>query len=92
MLNRVELPIAMELHKNNTARVVPVVVRRCGWQRYFGEIQILPRGGRPLREWADRDKACFDVEEGLRSTVKEQPPGAHEESGAHAARSRGVIV
>lgn len=78
-IQRVEIPTAMELHKTNKARVVPVVVRRCGWQRHFGEIQALPRGGRPIKEWTDRDRACFDVEEGLRSTIAEvrQMLGGH---------------
>jgi internalin A len=70
-IQRVEFPMAMELHKTNQARVVPVVVRRCGWERHFGRIQALPRGGRPIKEWPDMDRACFDVEEGLRSTIAE---------------------
>jgi len=70
-IQRVELPTAMELHMQDKARVVPVVVRKCGWQRHFGDIQALPRGGRPVSDWRPHDHACFDVEEGLRKTIDE---------------------
>jgi internalin A len=70
-IQRVELPLAMELHRANRARVLPVIVRRSGWQRHFGEIEALPRGGRPISDWRQHDNACFDVEEGLRRTIAE---------------------
>lgn len=66
-----ELPIALKRHAENKSRLVPVVVRRCSWQRYLGEIQGLPRAGKPIKQWSDKDEAFYDVEEGLRKTIHE---------------------
>jgi hypothetical protein len=67
----VELPIARRRHEENKARLIPVIVRKCGWTRYVGEIQGLPKAARPVKQWRDTDDACFDVEEGLRKTIEE---------------------
>jgi internalin A len=68
-VQKVELPIARMRHEGKTACIVPVVVRACSWARYLGDIQGLPRAGRPVREWRDKDQAFHDVETGLRQTV-----------------------
>jgi hypothetical protein len=67
----VELPIARMRHEGKTARIVPVVVRACSWTRYLGDIQGLPKAGKPVKEWADKDQAFHDVEMGLRKTIIE---------------------
>jgi internalin A len=66
-----ELPIARERHEGKKARLVPVVVRKCGWKRFVGDIQALPTGAKPVKQWRDKDNACFDIEEGLRKTITE---------------------
>lgn len=65
----VELPIARRRHEEGKARLVPVVVRKCSWEGHVGDIQALPRGAKPVKQWRDKDEACFDVEEGLRKTI-----------------------
>jgi internalin A len=67
----VELPIARKRHEENKARLIPVIVRKCGWVRYVGDIQGLPTAGRPIKQWPDKDQAFFDVEEGLRKTIEQ---------------------
>lgn len=67
----IELPIARRRHEANKARLIPVVVRACGWERFVGDIQVLPKDGRPLKNWTDRDKACLNVEEGLEKVIVE---------------------
>lgn len=67
----VELPIARMRHEGRTARIVPVVVRACSWSKYLGDIQGLPKAGKPVKEWQDKDQAFHDVEKGLRQTITE---------------------
>jgi internalin A len=67
----IELPIARRRHEENKARLIPVIIRKCSWTRYIGDIQGLPTSGRPVRQWRDTDDACFDVEEGLRKAIEE---------------------
>ena len=67
----VELPIARMRHEGKTARIVPVVMRACSWTRYLGDIEGLPKAGKPVKEWADKDQAFHDVEQGLRKAIAE---------------------
>jgi len=67
----VELPIARRRHDENKARLIPVIVRKCSWSRYVGDIQGLPTAARPIKQWPDKDQAFFSVEEGLRKTIDE---------------------
>lgn len=70
-MQKIELPIARKRHEDDKARLVPVIVRKCSWERYVGDIQGLPKGGQPVKQWGDRDDACYDIEQGLRQTIAE---------------------
>ncbi|UCD48554.1 MAG: TIR domain-containing protein [Phycisphaerales bacterium] len=70
-VQEVELPIARGRHEQGQARLIPVVVRKCSWKGYVGDIQALPAKAKPVKQWRDKDDACFDVEEGLRKTIAE---------------------
>ena len=51
-----ELAVAMARHKEGTARVVPVILRRCDWTSLpYADLQALPRRAEPVTEYADRD-------------------------------------
>src|SRR3954452_5275966 len=70
----VELKRAMERHNNGTARVVPVILRPCLWQRgAFSKLQALPRDGEPVTSsrWDSRDEAFHNVAEGLARVIDE---------------------
>lgn len=70
-VQNVELPIARRRHDTNKARLAPVVVRKCSWDSdaYFKAFQALPKGGRSVKEWQDKDQAFHDVEMGLRKII-----------------------
>lgn len=57
-----ELPAALERHRQGKAVVVPIIVRACLWQRTpLTDLQVLPRDGKPIREWRNRDSAWSHV-------------------------------
>lgn len=63
----VELEKALELHAKGSLVVVPVVLRNCLWQHTpLAKLLALPKDGRAVTAWADRDEALTDVAEGLR--------------------------
>ena len=67
----VEVRRAMERHEAGNARVIPVIVRPVDWQDApFGKLQVLPKDGKPITKWDDRDEALLDVDQGIRSTLK----------------------
>ncbi|MFM9946967.1 MAG: SUMF1/EgtB/PvdO family nonheme iron enzyme, partial [Saprospiraceae bacterium] len=57
-----ELADALARHAAGTARVVPLIVRPCVWQETrLGELQALPKDGKAVTSWGDRDEAYADA-------------------------------
>ncbi len=73
-----ELQIAMERQAKNEARVVPIVLRKCKYDReWFGKLQAIPTEGLPVASWPDQDDAWTDVVnwlEGEFEKFREPPP------------------
>lgn len=66
----VEGAAALRRHQIGEARVIPVILRPCSWQEApFGKLQALPRDGKPVSQWADRDEACLEVARGVMAAV-----------------------
>lgn len=60
-----ELLRALERHARGQAKVVPIIVRPVGWLTTpLGKLQALPKDGKPITRWSNRDSAWHDV--GLR--------------------------
>ena len=65
---------AIERHEEGTARVIPVIVRDVDWSDTpFAKLQALPRDGKPVRLWSDRDAAWRNVVEGIKKAAEELP-------------------
>lgn len=63
----VELDKALELHAAGELVVVPIVLRSCLWNHTpLAKLVALPKDGKAVTAWADRDEALTDVAEGLR--------------------------
>ena len=61
-----ELDAAMKRHEAGTARVVPIILRKCDWNRLpYAKLQALPRNGRPVLDYASRDDAFTEIAEGV---------------------------
>jgi hypothetical protein len=71
---RVEMKRALERHKAGSARVIPIILRPTDWRgEPFGKLQVLPRNGKPLTKWPNRDLAFFDIVTGIQQAVEELP-------------------
>jgi internalin A len=67
-----ELKRALERHEKGEARVVPVIVRDVNWRSAsFARLQALPKDGRAVTLWEDRDSAWRNVSEGIERVVEE---------------------
>lgn len=65
-----ELAVAMTRHNEGTARVVPVILRRCDWHGLpYAELQALPSHGKPVTEYPDRDLAYTEIAQGIEKLV-----------------------
>jgi hypothetical protein len=67
-----EMARAMERHTKGTARVIPIILRKCDWSDApFGKLQALPKNGKPVKSWADQDEAFTDIVKGIRKVIAE---------------------
>ncbi|WP_437994096.1 TIR domain-containing protein [Sorangium sp. So ce145] len=66
-----EMRRALEHHNAGQARVIPVLLRETDWRGApFARLQALPRDGRPVTSWRNRDEAWTDVVKGIRHAVE----------------------
>jgi hypothetical protein len=71
----IEMKRAIERHDGGTAIVIPVILRSVDWQGSpFARFQVLPKDGKPVTLWSDRDEAFTDVAKGIRRAVEAIPP------------------
>lgn len=65
--NNNEVKRAMERHTAGEARVIPIILRPCMWESApFGKLQALPKDGKPITKWDNKDEALLDVAERIK--------------------------
>jgi tetratricopeptide (TPR) repeat protein len=70
----VELQRAMQRHQTNEAHVIPIVVRPCDWKgALFEKLQIVPRNGKPVTSWRNRDEAFAEIAKEIRAALELMP-------------------
>ncbi|MDP2948305.1 MAG: COR domain-containing protein [Chloroflexota bacterium] len=67
----VEMTRALEREAKGEVKVIPVILRDVNWRNApFARLQALPKDGRAVTLWPDRDTAWRDVSEGIERVVK----------------------
>lgn len=65
-----ELAAALKRHEEGMAHVVPIILRKCEWSTLpYAKLQALPRNGRPVTQYANRDDAFTEISAGIRRLV-----------------------
>ncbi|MDF5733313.1 MAG: toll/interleukin-1 receptor domain-containing protein [Rhizonema sp. PD38] len=68
----VEVKRAMERNEADEARVIPVIIDSVEWRSApFGRLLPLPKGGKAVKKWGNRNEAFSSVAQDLRKVVKE---------------------
>ncbi|GHO96609.1 hypothetical protein KSF_066570 [Reticulibacter mediterranei] len=66
----VEVMRAIERHDAGTARVIPIILKPCDWQGApFSQLQALPKDGKPVTTWTNRDLAFTNIALGIKAAV-----------------------
>jgi len=67
----VEMMRALERHREETARVIPVIIHPCDWQRLpFGKLIATPRDGKPISKFPNQHDAFLDVTNAIRTAAE----------------------
>ena len=68
----VEMTRALERHRRNEARVIPVLLRPCDWHDApFARLAVLPANAQPATLWVNDDEAFHAIAVGIRRVVVE---------------------
>jgi hypothetical protein len=69
---KIEMPAALRMHMTGRACAIPVILRPCDWEiTSLSKIQVLPKNGKPVTRWLNRDAAFTDIAKGIRRVVEE---------------------
>jgi hypothetical protein len=67
-----EMQRALARHDAGEARVIPIILRPVDWTGApFAKLQALPKDGKAITRWKNRDEAWEDVAKGIRKAVEE---------------------
>ncbi|HMW24168.1 MAG TPA: M4 family metallopeptidase, partial [Burkholderiaceae bacterium] len=62
-----ELARALERHNSGEARVIPIILRPVDWSGApFASLQALPKDGKPVTLWPNKEVAWVDITKGIR--------------------------
>jgi hypothetical protein len=68
----IEMMRALERRETREARVIPIILRPVDWHSApFGKLKALPKDGKAITMWANRDEAFLDVAKGIRKIVED---------------------
>ncbi len=63
---------ALQRHEAKEARVIPIIARDVKWHKApFGKLQALPKDGKAITLWPDRDNAWRQAADGLEKVIHE---------------------
>ncbi|SFF18747.1 toll/interleukin-1 receptor domain-containing protein [Spirosoma endophyticum] len=71
----IEFKTAQEKHESGEIIIVPIVIEPCDWQNTpFGRFKALPRDGKAISTWENRNTAFLDVIQNLRKLASSANP------------------
>ncbi len=67
----IEMKRAMERQIDGSARVIPVILRPCDWQKTpLGKLNATPTDGKPVTEHASLDRGFLEIAHAVRTAVE----------------------
>ncbi len=71
----VELPRLLKRQAAGRAVIIPIILRPVDWQSsLLSNFQVLPRDGKPITIWVDRDEAWVQVAKEIRAATRQLAP------------------
>lgn len=67
-----EVSRALERQDAGEAQVIPIILRPADWSdTSLSKLQVLPKNGKPITGWGNRDEAFLNVIEGIRGAAEQ---------------------
>jgi YD repeat-containing protein len=71
----IEMRRALERHQRGEARIIPIILRPCEWQRApFGRLVAIPTDGKPITRFSNPDDAFLEVTQAIRKAAEKLHP------------------
>ena len=77
-IQQLEFKMVIDRYKEGTATVIPIILENCPWdidftsEEYnfnFKELQVLPKEGKPIKEWDSSEQAYTNVAASIKAVV-----------------------
>jgi hypothetical protein len=69
---RKEMMRALERHDAKECRVIPIILRPVDWETApFAKLQAVPKNGKPITSFANRDLGYLDAAKAIRRVAEE---------------------
>jgi hypothetical protein len=66
-----ETIFALEQHERKHCVVIPIILKPCLWlMSHFKHLQALPKNGKPITTWKNKDEAWLNVSEGILKAIE----------------------
>lgn len=69
----IEMDKALELKGEKQLEIIPIIVRNCVWRHdkmQISKLKALPKDGKAISAWADRDEALTNVSIGIKEAAE----------------------
>ena len=71
----IEVKQAMENKVADKCQIISIIIRPCDWQDCdFSQFQTVPKDGKPISKWDDKDEAWLDSISGIKRQIAEFRP------------------
>jgi hypothetical protein len=78
-----EMARALEMEEAGEARIIPIILRAVDWQDApFRSLKALPKDGKPVKSWSNRDEAWKDVAAVIRAAANDLRRSAQPDAGS----------
>jgi hypothetical protein len=71
----IEVKKAMENKASGKCQIISIIIRPCDWHSCeFSQFQAVPKDGKPVSKWENKDEAWLDVTNGIKTQISEFRP------------------
>lgn len=88
-----ETIFALEQHEKKSCIVIPIIIKPCLWTLSpFKNLQALPKNGKAITTWKNKDEAWLNVSEGILKVIESLNENDNIISQSHQGSNNSVVI